>query len=151
MKLQGEVECREHGRTHTGYKVFSMRLNEYELDTIAMLIDMVRIPYKNTMLSEQGKDLQNRLRTLRKGIKQVKEHLISANAKLKPYPTWVCKPCGILASEEQGAKILSGSTFHDGRCDVCGRFPVAVTEPRDFGYPRFEGHEYNGLGKKIGI
>lgn len=73
MKYQGEVETRQHNKTHTGYKVFSFRMNEYELDTIAFLLDSFRI--NKNMLSEQGKELQGRLRGLRKGILQAQKDM----------------------------------------------------------------------------
>lgn len=60
--------------------------------------------------------------------------------KLKPYPTLVCRDCGLEASNKKADDALLGSTFHQGRCDVCERI-TAVTEPRDYGYPKFEGHE----------
>lgn len=61
---------------------------------------------------------------------------------LKPYPTWVCNECGIPASLKQGISLPVSNcpTFHIGKCDVCG-VKAAVTEPRDYGYPKFEGHE----------
>ena len=31
------------------------------------------------------------------------------------------------------------ATYHMDTCDVCGVYKE-VTEPRDFGYPEFEGH-----------
>lgn len=58
--------------------------------------------------------------------------------KLKPYPVWVCDKCALDASE--GEKPISLSTYHAGICDVCTK-NKAVTEPRDFGYPKFKGHE----------
>ena len=70
MKYQGEVETRFNGKTKTGYKVFSFRMNEYELDTIAWLVDMH--DSRKTMISEQGKELQLRLRGLRQGIQQAR-------------------------------------------------------------------------------
>ena len=62
--------------------------------------------------------------------------------KLKPYPGWVCLDCGNNASEKAGNKptAFSCSTIHYGICDVCGE-KKAVTEPRDFFYPQFKGHE----------
>lgn len=59
-------------------------------------------------------------------------------SKLKPYPTWVCLECAYKA----GGMFPQGliSTFHKGKCDVCGK-SKAVTEPRDYGYPKFGGHE----------
>ena len=59
---------------------------------------------------------------------------------LKPYPTWVCSSCGIKA---RGRPMASWhvATFHVDKCDVCGE-TKDVTEPRDYGYPMFEGHKY---------
>lgn len=52
--------------------------------------------------------------------------------KPKPYPTWVCYPCGI-----KHGRVRPGegwmATFHHGTCDVCGEL-ARVTEPRDFGH-----------------
>jgi len=61
---------------------------------------------------------------------------------LKPYPSWVCIDCAINALTEDELKRLNGhlSTFHKDICGVCGK-EKAVTEPRDYGYPIFEGHE----------
>lgn len=58
----------------------------------------------------------------------------------KPYPEWVCRECGLSASGKKADGALLVSTFHQGKCDVCGKI-IAVTEPRNYGYPKFEGHE----------
>lgn len=58
--------------------------------------------------------------------------------KLKPYPVWVCYDCGITAS--MGRKLHEYATYHPDTCDVCGQ-DKACTEPRDFQYPDFPGHE----------
>ena len=49
-------------------------------------------------------------------------------------PAWVCIPCG----EQWGHGMPEGHcyTAHIGRCDVCKRDGVAVTEPRDFRWMR---------------
>lgn len=73
MKYLGEAEIRMHNKTHTGYKVFTMRLNERELDIIAWLIDLHET--RRTMLSEAGKEFQTAVRGLRKGIAQVKKEM----------------------------------------------------------------------------
>jgi len=57
--------------------------------------------------------------------------------KNKPYPTWVCSDCGKKASKK-GQFMCS--TWHKGKCGVCGEIK-AVTEPRDFHYPKFRGHK----------
>jgi len=57
--------------------------------------------------------------------------------KLKPYPTWVCTGC-VSKTKEYIEETIS--TFHEGRCDVCNTMQ-SVTEPRDFGYPKFKGHK----------
>lgn len=73
MKYLGESEEFSRKKTHTGYKVFNFRMNEYELDTIAYLLDITRC--NKSMLSEQGKELQERMRGLRKGILQYKKDI----------------------------------------------------------------------------
>lgn len=55
---------------------------------------------------------------------------------MKPYPTKVCQAC---ATKTGARNRKSASTYHLAKCDVCG-MRSAVTEPRDFGYPQFEGH-----------
>lgn len=69
------------------------------------------------------------------------------NASVKnTYPSWVCSDCGIEANrltclakygKEPLKKCFDVSTFHDGTCDVCGKY-TSVTEPRDFFDPDFE-------------
>lgn len=63
--------------------------------------------------------------------------------KLKPYPTWVCIKCGTEAviQSDRYHPTANLSTFHKGICDVCGK-RTSVTESRDYGYPKFEGHEH---------
>lgn len=58
--------------------------------------------------------------------------------RLKPYPSVVCYKCGINASK---GKSFSMSCYHNAKCDVCGKVKP-VTEPRDYYYPKFEGHKY---------
>lgn len=74
MKYLGKSEEFSRSKTHTGYKVFNFRLNEYELDTIAFLIDLYKQPI-NKACSERGRELQVALRGLRKGITQCKKEL----------------------------------------------------------------------------
>ena len=60
-------------------------------------------------------------------------------AKSKPYPTWICHPCGVQYGswykdgEYQGPKNHC-STMHYDTCGVCGKADVVVTEPRDYGH-----------------
>lgn len=56
--------------------------------------------------------------------------------KLKPYPHYVCDPCGMKASQ---GKQFAMSTWHLGVCEVCGKL-MSVTEARDYYYPKFVGH-----------
>lgn len=79
MKYLGESEEFSRKKTKTGYKVFNFRLNEYELDTIAFLVDLH--DSRKTMLSENGKEFQIRLRGLRHGIREAKEALDEQNNK----------------------------------------------------------------------
>jgi hypothetical protein len=55
---------------------------------------------------------------------------------MKKYPGWICNFCGLAFGKASGI-----STFHQGKCDVCGR-EASVTEPRDYDYlnlpPEFE-------------
>lgn len=57
--------------------------------------------------------------------------------KLKPYPLVICADCGRKYQTRGGSGI---STFHQDICDVCGE-DKTVTEPRDYGFPTFPGHE----------
>lgn len=52
----------------------------------------------------------------------------------KEYPHWVCADCGLKASKGKSFEV---STFHEGECEVCGE-TKAVTEARDFFYPKFD-------------
>lgn len=54
----------------------------------------------------------------------------------KPYPDWVCHDCGVAHT----TKLPWMSTWHNSHCGVCGKW-TAVTQPRDYGYPAFPGHE----------
>lgn len=48
------------------------------------------------------------------------------------YPDWICTAC----AEKHGGKLPKhASTWHIGECDVCKK-ETAVTQPRDFGYPK---------------
>lgn len=62
--------------------------------------------------------------------------------ELKPYPTWVCRHCGLKAMVDTTAYPDKNpvSTWHIDKCDICGK-ETDVTEPRDFHYPKFEGHK----------
>lgn len=83
MKYLGESEEFSRKKTHTGYKVFNFRMNEYELDTIAFLLDIHRV--NKSMLSEQGQDLQTRMRGLRKGILHAQKDMREQTAIAKTY------------------------------------------------------------------
>ena len=48
---------------------------------------------------------------------------------MKNYPSWSCWECG----KKHGQVADRISTWHYGRCDVCGE-NNNVTEPRDFGH-----------------
>jgi len=50
--------------------------------------------------------------------------------KVKSYPSWACVPCG---QKHGSGKSKSVSTFHYGKCGICGK-NAEVTEPRDFGH-----------------
>jgi hypothetical protein len=60
---------------------------------------------------------------------------------MKPYPNLVCSDCGLKASK---GKCFSMSCYHSNTCDVCQEVK-AVTQPRDFYYPKFKGHEFKAV------
>ena len=47
----------------------------------------------------------------------------------KPYPSWVCSPCGT----KHGNHPVGLATWHQDACDICGK-DCAVCESRDFGH-----------------
>ncbi len=47
---------------------------------------------------------------------------------------WICLECG----NKYGKARDNISTYHVEKCDYCGKVK-AVTESRDFGYPKKEG------------
>jgi rubrerythrin len=51
----------------------------------------------------------------------------------KPYPVWICRPCGFAHGRFPGQDRVS--TYHEDTCGICGE-ETACTEPRDFGYLR---------------
>ena len=62
--------------------------------------------------------------------------------EIDQYPAWICHSCAL----SNHGKIIQGheATFHQpdkdnphDKCGWCGRNDVALTEPRDFGYPIF--------------
>lgn len=52
------------------------------------------------------------------------------------YPSEICTPCG----QKHGAARRPNhiATYYPGVCGWCGEATI-VTEPRDWGYPRYEG------------
>jgi hypothetical protein len=52
-------------------------------------------------------------------------------ASSKDYPAWICIQCGI---EHRRNSVNGFATYHMGKCDICGRDDVPVTEPRDYGH-----------------
>lgn len=56
--------------------------------------------------------------------------------KLLKYPRRICTSCGLF----YGHKPHWPSTYHMAPCGVCNESKM-VTEPRDFGFPDFPGHE----------
>lgn len=54
---------------------------------------------------------------------------VLVSRKMKPYPIWSCKPCGL----KHGVKQREVSCWHYGKCDVCNK-NAEVTEVRDFGH-----------------
>lgn len=59
--------------------------------------------------------------------------------KLKRYPNWICHECGMNAKKRlRPLQKYHVACYHEGVCEVCRQI-VEVTEPRDYGYPFFEG------------
>lgn len=59
----------------------------------------------------------------------------------KKYPDWICNTCGIAYGKWYVDGNYAGpkhhcATFHIGTCDCCGKTPIPVTEPRDYGHLR---------------
>lgn len=55
-------------------------------------------------------------------------------SKKKPYPDWVCQPCGQLYGKRPEGNPY-GATWHYDECGICGNF-TETTECRDFGHLR---------------
>jgi hypothetical protein len=54
-------------------------------------------------------------------------------SKGKPYPDWICRPCGFAYGRFPSQDRVS--TYHQDTCGICGEF-TACSEPRDFGHLR---------------
>ncbi len=57
----------------------------------------------------------------------------------KPYPDWVCHPCGMTwglwySRGEYVGPPHTCSTMHLDTCGICDKENVFVTEPRDYGH-----------------
>jgi hypothetical protein len=60
--------------------------------------------------------------------------------KVAPYPVWCCFDCAQAQLAREGRLMPSVlCTMHEGECGVCHEVKI-VTEPRDFGYPRWKGY-----------
>lgn len=71
-------------------------------------------------------------------LEELKAEKSKVSVKLKPYPEWICDGCGTKRAGWPKTKHIS--TYHTGVCEVCEK-NTTVTEPRDWGYPTFPGHE----------
>jgi len=50
------------------------------------------------------------------------------------YPAWTCKECALTYGGRYPQNHIS--SWHMGTCDVC-KLEKAVTQPRDFCYPKY--------------
>lgn len=57
-------------------------------------------------------------------------------SKKKPYPDWICQPCGQLHGKRPEGNPY-GATWHYDECGICGSF-TECTEPRDYGHLKDE-------------
>lgn len=66
------------------------------------------------------------------------QEALAKKFKKKPYPDWVCEDC----AKKAGGRLpkVNATTWHNDICGVCEEEKV-VTEPRDYRYPYFKGHE----------
>lgn len=70
-----------------------------------------------------------------KGMENMKQKTTLVAKPLKKYPVYCCTDCAEAAG---GVLCKSMSTWHYAVCSICGK-NKPVTEPRDFGYPVFDG------------
>ena len=54
-------------------------------------------------------------------------------SKGKPYPDWICRPCGFAYGRFPSEDRIS--CWHEDTCGICGEV-TSCTEPRDFGHLR---------------
>lgn len=52
--------------------------------------------------------------------------------KKKPYPDWICQPCGVAHGKRPDGNPY-GATWHYDECGICGSF-TECTEARDYGH-----------------
>ena len=45
---------------------------------------------------------------------------------------WICTECG----RKYGSREPELACYHMDKCDYCGKEKLAVTEPRDYGFPQ---------------
>lgn len=69
--------------------------------------------------------------------------------------SWCCRDCGMLANQVHNTvygrhvPVATISTYHQDKCDLCGRTDVSVTELRDFGYPDLRLVNWNRIKKLV--
>lgn len=54
---------------------------------------------------------------------------------IRKYPHWICAECGNKFGSVPKDHV---ATFHYGICGWCKKENVAVTQPRDYGYPDYK-------------
>lgn len=81
------------------------------------------------------KALRSRLAALAEAALILGDDMADKKRERENYPVWVCQGCAEAAGGRQPKGHMA--TWHFDRCDVCDTIQP-VTQPRDFGYPRFK-------------
>jgi len=61
------------------------------------------------------------------------------------YPAWICSECATSRGYSNRCML---STFHEDLCGWCEQIKT-VTQPRDYGYPKFSNNMCDNIRKDI--